>query len=116
MAKKTKPPRTIPASPPRIHEATLGSQGKVVRGAEITDPQAVVRRQAGLNIVVCDGPRKMNRALAQRIENQVGPNKPGFPHVRTAGLYALPHFQQINPPPEGHSFYETEHRKAVKGP
>jgi hypothetical protein len=99
-----------------IHEATLGGQGKVVRGAAITESQAVARRQTGLDIVVCGDNHKANRALARKVENQVGPNEPGEPHVRRAGPFALPHFQQVNRALAGHSFYETDRRKAVTRP
>jgi hypothetical protein len=99
---------------PRVYEATLGAQGKVIKGAVITEGQAIARRRADRDIVVCEGTHKANRALAQKIENQVGPNQPGTPHTKSAGRYALPHFQQTKPPPEGHSFYETDQRKAAR--
>src|SRR5947199_10426518 len=107
-----------PSSTPqvsRIFTATRGSLGKVIRGTEITEAEAVAERRAGGDIVVCDGAPRANRNLARRIESAVGPCKRQHPH-RRAGPYALPHYQQITPPPEGHSFYETANRKAAKGP
>src|SRR4051794_21142374 len=91
----------------RIFIAALGSLGRVLRGKEITEAEAVVERRASRNIVVCDGPQKVNKRLAGRIEREVGPCFRHDPHD-SAGPYALPHFQQENPPPEGHSFYETD--------
>ena len=119
MAKKlaatqASPPEPV-SDPPRIHAATLGSQGRVIRGPEITETEAADERQAGRDIVVCGDDQKANRRRANRVEKAVGPCKRQDPH-RSAGPYALPHFQQETPPPEGHSFYETTHRKAAKNP
>jgi hypothetical protein len=100
----------------RIHDASLGSEGRVIKGAEITEIQAVSARRAGQHVVVCGPDKMINAGVAQRIEGRVGPYQRGAPHVRTAGRFALPHFQQVNPPPDGHTFYETEHRKAAKNP
>jgi hypothetical protein len=115
-AKKKKPPKPA-AGPPTIHEATLasGPSGAVLKGAEIDLVAAITRRQAGLDIVVCGDEVKANSRLARRIEAAVGTPKPQAPH-KTAGPFALPHFQQKTPPPDGHSFYETGNpqRKARK--
>ncbi len=86
-----------------------------MRGEEITEAEAIAARQAGRDIVVCDGAVKDNRRLAGRIESAVGPSFRQDPH-ESAGPYALPHFQQEMPPPEGHSFYETDNKKAAKNP
>src|SRR5437899_3982554 len=101
-----------------VHKATLtsGPTGGVIKGAEIDQLNAVALRQAGSDIVVCGGDVKMNRAQAQAIEAAVGPYQRHVPHLQSAGPWALPHFQQINPLPEGHSFYETANRKARKKP
>ena len=99
----------------RIFKAKRGSLGRVIRGEEISEAQAIAERQANRDIVVCDGSGKDNRSLAGRIESTVGPCKREDPH-RRAGPYALPHFQQDPPPPQGHSFYETDHKKAARNP
>jgi hypothetical protein len=99
----------------RIFKATRGSLGRVIREIEITEEEAVAERRAARDIVVCDGSAVENRRLAWRIESTVGPCYREDPH-RKAGPYALPHYQQESPPPEGHSFYETEHKKAARNP
>jgi len=88
----------------------------VLRGTEIDVATAIARRRSGLDVVVCGANLKANRALAASIESAVGPCQRGIPHSRHAGPLALPHFQQAAPPPAGHTFYETEHRKAKKKP
>jgi hypothetical protein len=114
--KKRKPPPE--SGPPRIHEAELasGPSGVVFRGTEIDIAAAVARRQAGENIVVCGGDTAANRRLAQTVESAVGPYLRQDPHWK-AGPNSLPRYQQKEPPPDGHSFYETSHtRKARKHP
>jgi hypothetical protein len=104
-----------PPSPPEIFEATLGRQGSVVKGKAINQAEAEARRKAGLDVVVCGSDSDVNRRLAGQIErNANGAAKRSFPH-KSAGPHALPHFQPDPRPPEGHTFYETEHRKAAKG-
>jgi hypothetical protein len=107
----------LPANPPlaRIYKATRGSLGRVIRGVEITEPEAIAERLAGRDVVVCDGPPLANRRLALRIENSLGPCFRQDPH-KAAGPYALPHFQQLQPPPQGHTFYETPGKKAARNP
>lgn len=100
----------------RIYKAALGSQGRVIRGAEITEAEAVVEYGAGRDVVVCGGTSLENHRLARRIANAVGPNKRQVPHTKQAGPYALPHFQPQARPPDGHAFYETDHRKAALKP
>jgi hypothetical protein len=104
--------------PPIIHEAEreAGPSGAVLRGAEIDVAAAIARRRSELDVVVCGADIRANRALAASIESAVGPCQRGVPHSRHAGPLALPHFQQVTPPPGGHTFYETEHRKAKKKP
>ncbi len=89
--------------------------GAVDYGKEISEAEAIARRQAGLDIVVRGIDRAANRHLAGKIEDAVGDAIPHFPH-RTAGMYALPHWQQKSQSPGGHSFYETNNLKARKKP
>lgn len=107
-----------PAPPPTIHEAEreAGPSGAVLKGVEIDVATAIARRRGEFDVVVCGAELKANRALAASIESAVGPCQRGVPHSRHAGPLALPHFQQVAPPPGGHTFYETEHRKAKKKP
>ena len=98
-----------------VFKAVRGSLGRVIRGEVITEMQGIEERRAGRDIVVCDGSGKENRRLAFWIESTVGPCYLERPH-RTAGPYALPHYQQQTPPPEGHSFYETAGKKAARNP
>lgn len=112
-------PQPAAASPlpqsPTIHEAERGSgpSGAVLGGAIIDLDAAVARRQAGLDVVVCGADVAANRRLAGAIEATVGACQRSDPH-RRAGPLALPHFQQDEPPPDGHTFYETVNRKARK--
>jgi len=98
---------------PTIHEATRGSGGAVVKGAQLTQAQAEARRKAGLDVVVCGPSITANSALAQAIEaNANGQWKRCPPHAN-AGPRALPHYQPDPRGPDGHTFYETPNRKAV---
>jgi hypothetical protein len=96
-------------------KATLGSLGKVIRGTEITQTEAVVERKAGRDIVICGGAIHENRGLARIIESSCGPCVLQPPHA-DAGPYALPHLQPSVRPPMGHSFSETDNRKAARNP
>ncbi len=120
MAVRKKKPKSQldKAPPPTIHEAVLesGPSGAVLRGATIEEAAAVTRRRRGLDIVVCGKETKPNRRLALVIESGVGPCERQEPHDQLAGPLALPHFQQTDRSSKGHSFYETQHRKAKKGP
>jgi hypothetical protein len=102
--------------PPRVYKATRGSQGKVIRGIEITEAVAVAEYAGGNDVVVCGDETRANRSFARRIASTVGPCRMAVPHTKTAGPYALPHFQPDPRPPLGHVFYETEHRKAALNP
>jgi hypothetical protein len=125
---KRKEPRPQPASAPTepagpasptIHEAELasGGSGAVEYGAEFDEQAAVATRKNGNDIVVRGDHLTANRNLARRIEAQVGqPSPPQFPHTKYAGPKALPHFHQQVRIPAGHSFYETDKRKARKKP
>ena len=104
-----------PLEPPTIHRATRGARGRVIRGEEISEAEAVAQRRLGRDVVVCGDSIAANREAAKAIEAQVGPYKAGEPHTRV-GPYVLPHFQPEPRPPAGHTFYETEHRKAAKNP
>jgi hypothetical protein len=110
MAKRATSPGAV-----KVFKATLGSLGRVIRGQEITEAEAVAERLAGRDVVVCGDDLKANRGLAQQIESQVGPYRAGPPHTRL-GPYVLPHFQPDPRPPEGHTFYETDKRKAARNP
>ncbi len=113
MAKKPKPvPPPEVSPPPEIHEATLGDDGAVVRGGLITQVEAVARRQAGLDVVVCGANLTANRRLARDIEQAAGGSYVLHPPHPTAGTYSLPHYQPDPRPPNGHTFYETPNRKA----
>jgi len=105
-----------PLPAPTIHRATRGSLGRVIRGAEITQAEAIAAYAAGNDVVVCGDAIAATRAVAQAIANAVGPNKRNIPHTKTAGVYALPHFQPDPRPPDGHVFYETEKKKAARNP
>jgi len=115
MARKAKKAQPLAPRPAKICKATRGNLGRVIRGEVITELKAVLERLAGRDIVVCDGAPRENRAVAHRIEDAVGPNERQDPH-ESAGPYALPHFQQRQPPPPGHAFYETAGKKAAKNP
>ena len=108
----------VPTEPPTIHEATRALDGSdvVFSGPVIDMTTAVARRQANLDVVIRGDDIDRNRALAQAIERAVGPYQRGTPHLSTAGPHALPHYQQDQPPPDGHTFYETGRRKARKQP
>jgi hypothetical protein len=103
------------AANPSIHEAfcSRDGSGDVRRGAVHTRAEAIRRRQAGGDIVVCGPDVFANAREARAIESAVGPCIPDGPHLDTAGALALPHEQQRVPPPEGHTFYETHVRKAI---
>jgi len=113
VGKKDKGMQPAERPPPTIHEAELasGASGAVEHGAEIDLASAVARRQAGSDVVVRGADLRANRALARSIEGAVGPCVRSDPHDK-AGPAALPHFQPSQRPPEGHTFYETENRKA----
>jgi hypothetical protein len=100
--------------PATIHEAERapGPSGAVLWGAAIDFDGAVARRKLGQDVVVRGNDVEVNRRLALKIESAVGPAKRAAPHSLLAGPLALPHFQQVTAPPTGHTFYETDKRKA----
>jgi hypothetical protein len=110
-------PQTTPPPPATIHAATLasGASGAVEWGEQLTESEAALRRQQGLDIVVRGPDEIVNQRLARQIEAAVGPvSRPQPPHRERAGPAALPHFHQRSRSPGGHSFYETTKRKARK--
>jgi len=111
MAKK-KPAPATPPTPPQIFEATLGSQGRVIRAAQIDQAQAEARRRAGQDVVVCGANHRANRSLAGQIETNANGKAKRCPPHHNEGPYALPHYQPDPRPPEGHTFYETSNRRA----
>jgi hypothetical protein len=116
----TAPPAEVvpptPAPQPTIHEAqrASGPSGIVERGVELTFEEAVTRRGRGEDVVVCGDETDANRRLAGQVEAAVGArSRPQAPEWK-AGPRALPHFHQESRDPDGHTFYETEKRKARK--
>jgi hypothetical protein len=107
---------------PTIYRARLGPRGtgRVFRlQPPITLEEAIDLRTRDIDVVVCGPNKNANRALARQIEaGATGPDgcEAAFPHVNSAGPHALPHWQPVNRPPQGHTFYETEHRHAADEP
>ncbi len=97
------------------YEAQRETNGGVRRLKPLTRATAVLRRQAGLDVVVCGPVKSANRKEAEAIEAVVGPCQWHSYHDRTGAL-GLPHWQQISPPPAGHTFYEVDKRKAASKP
>ena len=114
------PSAPIPSAPalPVIYEATRATDGSdaVIQGAELTEAEAVARRKAGGDIVVCGSDTPRNERLAHDIEAAAAVGKPILYHGPHGGPLSLPHWQQKLPPPEGHSFHETHVRKARTTP
>jgi hypothetical protein len=98
-----------------IHEAerASGASGLVLYGREIELAAAVARRKAGQDVIVRGSDHKQNRRLAEWIEPPIGLAKRQQPH-KYAGPMSLPHYQQKQAPPDGHTFDETERRKGRK--
>jgi hypothetical protein len=99
---------------PKIHKATLGTGGDVIRGARISEDEAILERKAGRDVVVCGKHLMDNRDLAERVEQMANGSCKSCPWHPSSGPGALPHFQPDPRPPDGHSFYETVKRKAKK--
>jgi hypothetical protein len=102
---------SVPLASVTIHEASR-VPGGVQRGQPLIRAQAEMRRRAGLDIVVGGDDAFANCNEARTIEAMIGPCYHDGPHV-AGGLQALPHWQQRNPPPDGHSFYETNVTKSL---
>lgn len=101
---------------PQIHLATraMDGSGAVIKGAELNKADAVSHRRTGGDVIVCGDDTAGNRQLALSIEAAVGPWLRQQKHKHSAGPLALLHFQQRQPPPQGHTFYETANAKARK--
>jgi hypothetical protein len=97
-----------------VAERVSGPSGLVERGQELGFVEAVARRAAAEDVVVCGEDLAANRRLAGQIEAAVGPRTPPQPPERRAGPHALPHYHQESREPDGHTFYETDKRKARK--
>jgi hypothetical protein len=85
---------TTPAPPlPTIHEAerASGTSGAVLVGREIGFAAAVLRRNAGEDVIIRGDDRKANRRLAEQIESAVGLAERQDPHQKsgTSGLASL---------------------------
>jgi len=109
--KKPSPAKSTAASAPSIHAATRGGGGSVRKGKSITQAEAEDRRKNGLDVVVCGPNLTANRSLAGRIERNANGKVKRCPPQ--AGPRSLPHWQPDPRPPEGHTFYETDKRKAT---
>ncbi len=81
----------------------------VIYGPPVINKAAL---ESGYKGAVLKRPLEENRRVAKLVESAVGPWKIQGPHVRHAGPRALPHLQQKDETHFGHSFYETEFRKA----
>ena len=109
-------PAASRAPDPEICEAMRALDGSdaVVRGAKLTRAQAIARRHAGGDIVVCGPNTPDNDQIAREIEEAATPagNPPPIYHGPHGGPLSLPHWQQKTRLPEGHSFHETHIRQA----
>jgi hypothetical protein len=104
---------------PAIHEATRATDGSdaVDRGAALSRKQAIARRKSGGDIVVCGPDTMQNDQLAGEIEvTATSAGGKCIYHGPHGGPLSLPHWQQKDPPPEGHSFHETNKRQARIAP
>lgn len=111
MASKRAEPGPKPACP-RIYEAERLTSGGVRKRREVSEAEAVELRRRGVDVVVCGGDVATNLAVAGRIEQMAnGRWVLHRPHAH-AGPQALPHFQPQTRSPGGHTFYETNKRKA----
>jgi hypothetical protein len=97
---------------PQIFKATLGTGGEVIKGAQVTEAQAVAERRVGRDVVVCGNDLPANREMAKNIEHTANGSYKRCPPHANAGPDALPHYQPHSRPPAGHTFYETTNRKA----
>jgi hypothetical protein len=107
-----------PSAPPVIiYEAicTPDGSGGVRQGRALTRAEAISHRMGGGDVVVCGSDPFANNREARAIESAVGPWAHHPAHVDAAGPLALPHVQQrvVPPGPAGHTFYETDVRKAI---
>lgn len=93
---------STPSAPalPSIYEASRATDGSdaVIRGAELTQTQAVARRKAGGDIVVCGPDTARNDRLAHEIEEAAAEGRAILYHGPHGGPLSLPHWQQKVPP------------------
>lgn len=103
---------------PTIYEATRATDGSdaVIRGAELTPSEAIDRRKAGGDLVVCGSDTPRNDQLAHDIEEAAAEGRAIIYHGPHGGPLSLPHWQQKVPPPVGHCFHETHVRNARTPP
>lgn len=108
--------KECPSVAPTFHSATTAADGTgaVIKGPEIREADAISKRRSGHDVVICGNDTAANRQMALTIEQAIGPWMRQQKHQWSAGPMALPHFQQRNPPPHGHTFYETANAKARK--
>jgi hypothetical protein len=96
-----------------IYEAERGSgpDGVVERGTTpIDEVEAVLRLQAGNDIVVCSSERRANRNKARELTQMAfGDFEEDQPH---SGRMALPHFHPASRTPNAHAFFEALPRHA----
>jgi hypothetical protein len=102
------------AASPRIYKAARQPNGDVVKGAEISESQAIAERKAGRDVVVCGNDTAANNDLARHIEYSANGSYKRCGAHANAGPNALNHYQPDPRPPDGHTFYETKGRKARK--
>lgn len=101
---------------PAVYEAERipGPDGAVEReDRPLADADAISRLQSGGDIVVCGGPRRVNRNKAREL------TLAAFGGVEEDGAHqgrmSLPHFHPPNRAPEGvHAFFEALPRHARK--
>src|SRR5688500_9107635 len=117
MAKRSVAAQQQASSGSRIDEAfpPHDGTGALTRiEPEITVSQAIQRRSAGQDIVVCGDQKREKLRVAQQIETAIGTWSRDKPHKNVAGQLALPHFHQMavdtngNRFPPGHTFYEVD--------
>jgi len=104
---------------PEIYAASCARDGSdaVDRGVQLTEAEAIARRKASGDIVVCGPDTFRNVALARKIEEAATPTGGKcIYHGPHGGPLSLPHWQQDFPPPQGHSFHETNRRQARRTP
>ncbi|HJT76457.1 MAG TPA: hypothetical protein VJ739_04575 [Gemmataceae bacterium] len=95
-------------------ERIPGPDGAVERGATpLAEGVAVLRLQAGNDVVVCGPVRRANRNKARELMTAAfGGFEEDMPHE---GRMALPHFHPPGHTPAGvHAFYEAPPRHAKK--
>ena len=100
---------------PRIFKAVIGTGGDILRGAELSESDAIAERKAGRDVVVCGQDLGDNRDVARKIETAANGNCVEHPPHSSAGPGSLFHFQPDRRPPEGHSFFLIEDTEISEG-